>query len=328
MSFACINTARDLNSSLNSEGRDSGKRSNDLDDSRHGVPPPASPYKHLTPANDPSFFLYYYIDLPLFLLGTLFSGYIAWTLFRNRTRLVTDRLDRIICLLIGIYFVWSFAAYDTFYRVCAVVTSIQLLFLFSGNTLLAMERMFVIREFTIQQSKHYLLGVILYTGIASGIIMALFISSPSHDAISPADQPQQTIWLIGMLITFILASTTITVLYSTTYRYSARMLRLALEVTLPTSTRKPDAALIAIRLERKILRKCALMAGIVFVCYAPEAVSFAIIRMAKVDQYARGLFEFQCIARALLVADVLITPAFILHFMPEIRRAAFGNRFG
>ncbi|KAJ3231223.1 hypothetical protein HDU81_003916 [Chytriomyces hyalinus] len=278
-------------------------------------------YEPRTMQNEPNFVLFYYIDLPIFVIGTLFNGYILQTIVFNYSKLVRDRLDRCVALLIGAYFtwcvaatvqysVWLFHASSWFYRLSAIVTSMQIIMLFGANTLMvsmrapsfssfvqpknknsdswletkALERFFMIRDYSVQQSSKYVVGVIVYIGVMCGLIVALFISSPTHDAIWPANPVEQSIWTVSMLLSFVIMSVSIAVLYTLTFRYSSRMLREAFESMKMTRQNSEagqvyahDASISHLQLQRKILNKCILMFGIIFFSYAPEAFSFVLV---------------------------------------------------
>ncbi|KAJ3237174.1 hypothetical protein HDU78_004237 [Chytriomyces hyalinus] len=290
-------------------------------------------YEPRTMQNEPNFILFYYIDLPIFVMGTLFNGYILQTILRNYSRLVRDRLDRCVTLLIGTYFTWSvaatvqysvwlFHASSWFYRLSAMSTSIQILLVFGANTLMALERFFLIREYSVHQTSKHISGVIVYIGVMCGIIVAVFVSSPSLDAIWPAHPVEQTIWTVTMLLSFILMSLSIAVLYTLTFRYSSKMLRDAMKITGSDAIGHPQRVSIShLHLQRKILSKCFLMFGIVFCSYAPEALSFVLVRALKLNQWEQPIFWFQTVSRVLLVLDVIVSPAFVLYFMTDIRRA-------
>ncbi|KAI8844535.1 hypothetical protein BJ741DRAFT_588693 [Chytriomyces cf. hyalinus JEL632] len=294
-------------------------------------------YEPRTMQNEPNFILFYYIDLPIFVMGTLFNGYILQTILRNYSRLVRDRLDRCVTLLIGTYFTWSvaatvqysvwlFHASSWFYRLSAMSTSMQILLVFGANTLMALERFFLIRDYSVHQTSKHISGVIVYIGVMCGIIVAVFVSSPSHDAIWPAHPVEQTIWTVTMLLSFIVMSVSIAVLYTLTFRYSSKMLREAFDTMKMTAgsdaiVHPQRASISHLQLQRKILSKCFLMFGIVFFSYAPEALSFVLVRTLKLNQWEQPIFWFQTVSRVLLVLDVLVSPAFVLYFMTDIRRA-------
>ncbi|KAJ3394064.1 hypothetical protein HDU80_010599 [Chytriomyces hyalinus] len=296
-------------------------------------------YEPRTMQNEPNFVLFYYIDLPIFVVGTLFNGFILQTIIFNYSKLVRDRLDRCVALLIGAYFswcvaatvqysVWLFHASSWFYRLSAIVTSMQIIMLFGANTLMALERFFMIRDYSVRQSSKYVVGVIVYIGVMCGLIVGLFISSPSHDAIWPANPVEQSIWTVSMLLSFVIMSISIAVLYTLTFRYSSRMLREAFESMKMTPRDSEagqvyahNASISHLQLQRKILNKCFLMFGIIFFSYAPEAFSFVLVRTLKLNQWDQPIFGFQTVARILLVLDVLISPAFVLYFMTDLRKA-------
>ncbi|KAJ3070426.1 hypothetical protein HDU98_006571 [Podochytrium sp. JEL0797] len=161
-------------------------------------------------------------------------------------------------------------------------------------------------------------------GIPSGIIVAIFIATPSFDTISPAFEPANTIWSLTVLFTFVGMSIAIVWLYCCSYWKCSTIILQAITNSIPS----PEIDSFSTRIQREILISSILMASGLFVTYIPEFGFYLAVRVLKLNLSDQASFVWQSLARVMVTLDVLLAPALILYFFPEIRRDVFGKGGG
>ncbi|KAI9329871.1 hypothetical protein BDR26DRAFT_717868 [Obelidium mucronatum] len=260
--------------------------------------------------NDPALFPNLVLYLPTFILGILLNGIVMYTMLRRD--LLRLNLEKIICALLCVNLLWALTSSihlllpiflqesDTFNQIKMIQRSIFLISLWGINALVALERYLIFKPEKSRMSPYYI--VIALVAVLCIACFAIFTTSPpTADLTMPANEPQKTIYLLGMGIG------SATVLSYTTYLYSATYYHVIF--TLRSATKQNRAQALV---EKRILKSCIWMSIGLWILYVPQIIGITM-------GFLEGVYAV--VATQLVVFDTVFTPCLILYFMPTIRAA-------
>ncbi|KAJ3227384.1 hypothetical protein HDU81_006745 [Chytriomyces hyalinus] len=293
---------------------------------------------------DTVFRLNYGVCLPVFVLGALLNGWIAVAAVLDRTRTIRSRLDKVLWVLTCIFCLWCFASVVRAglelpsvgvhipINVLQAYTSLFIMLIFGANLVLAMERYFMISGEPDEQNRNHFIAALVALSLLTCSVVFSAIFFPSSNSPLKAAETELDTWFTivspPMMITimYLLLIGTLG-LYVSTYMTSTRRLRQSLRNRKQRRGRHgADLDTVRLRVERKILFSCVAMAGSLVLCYLPIIVVVMFRTFSGADNAGRDMTWPLLFSNFLLSLDGLLSPALVLHFMPNFRKPMFPTR--
>ncbi|KAJ3129937.1 hypothetical protein HK100_008333 [Physocladia obscura] len=277
------------------------------------------------PWNYPIFWAVYLLYTPTVVLGAMLSGPMLYTILKNQDRLLKNRLDRTVLLLLAVSFAWAIStiikvtlmlivANDILNQANAALTYISAIWVLISNVFLALSRYFLIRQWPKEKARIFLSLVSAIAITLSGGIGWVFATSTTDNSFAAYPDSQykkqiSTLLVIGAA-TVVFCAGMIVGAYSATYLVISRKLKSALQ----SSSVSP----IRLHLQYQVLKAMIIMSSGIIVCYLPIAIVLVIdslLGKGVVPNWAGVLVtEFTML-------DTVVTPLMLLYFMPSIQKA-------
>ncbi|ORY40455.1 hypothetical protein BCR33DRAFT_719440 [Rhizoclosmatium globosum] len=269
----------------------------------------------------------YDVCLPIYAFGIIINGAIILAAAISWKRTIITRLDRLLIYLTIVFAVWCLLSTirplvelsnsNLFpENIVQFYTSMFLMLIFGINLLISMERYFTIAETSPEENKTSI-GAAIFTWLLLCISLVVdFFYAPRNvgprvlyswfTVVSPAS-------MVAILFSIMTATCGI---YAATFFASTRKIRKSLA---NRWNGKFDVELIRAKLERKILWSCLIMSASLVICYLPIfMVTLVALNKSNGDMTAALLFS-----NLMVCLDVIVSPALVLYFMPNLRKTMF-----
>ncbi|ORY35206.1 hypothetical protein BCR33DRAFT_722550 [Rhizoclosmatium globosum] len=221
------------------------------------------------------------------------------------------------------YFSWLGPAGDVSHSIAlltmeALIGTICLVAILGFNLMLAMERYFVMRQRSDNDTKVYFPVVGGLLGVYACIIVWVFSTASSTDSVLPDQELQARVWLWATAFYYITTILAIISLYTTTFLHTRKVLRMYLEMH-PSSAQQLIQNQALFRIERKVLLYSVCFGLVVIVCYLPEILLNAVIIVGLLDPNKQldDIEVWKCVANVFVACDMVITPLLVMYVGPK-----------
>ncbi|KAJ3398823.1 hypothetical protein HDU80_008535 [Chytriomyces hyalinus] len=286
-------------------------------------------------------------------LGSSMSAAILATVsYAKCKRVIFSRLDGILVLLLAASLLWGvstlifhivfgphmhvFMDPDSWpNKASSLLLNVSFLLQFTTHLMLAMERLFIMRQIPEDASTVYFQRLLVAVSVPLLILIGVSLGFRSLEG-TPLDSFPIKLWTVAMTTVYVGCTTGIIVLYAQTYAASNTLLKAAIDAKLkPTlengeSDESADKKLnpfametVRLRVQRKILFTCIIMSSTLIISYA--------VYMTFMLWYAWGYLgsevehdpavyaSFQMTGIVLLALDTVVTPLLVVSFSRSLR---------
>ncbi|KAI8828302.1 hypothetical protein BJ741DRAFT_626951 [Chytriomyces cf. hyalinus JEL632] len=287
------------------------------------------------------------------LLGSSMSAAILATVsYAKCKRVIFSRLDGILVLLLAASLLWGTGTliFQTVFvshlhvfmdpdswsnKVSSLFLNVSFLLQFTTHLMLAMERLFIMRQIPEEASTVYFQRLLVAVSVPLLILIGISLGFRSLEG-TPLDSFPIKLWTVAMTTVYVGCTTGIIALYAQTYATSNTLLKAAIDAKLKPilengeSDESVDNKLnpfametMRLRVQRKILFTCIIMSSTLMVSYA--------VYMMFMVWYAWGYLGsdverdpavyalFQMTGSVLLALDTVVTPLLVVSFSRSLR---------
>ncbi|KAJ3241136.1 hypothetical protein HDU81_001923 [Chytriomyces hyalinus] len=277
------------------------------------------------PETNALFPLIYYAIIPIYLWSLILNGTLLTAIFRVPSKLLVTRMHKIIALLLSVLFCFGlfivsmhlgalFYGSQAYWQVVACGTCCFVIMTLHFNLLLAFERynFLLFDKATYDSNRSYVGWVMLSCVLFVVGNMAVFITSPTQDLMSPSLPLQNSIWVALNPGCGIVTLMIVSYLYTCTFLHTSSTLR--------RDTKDSD---ISRRNERHVLWNCLLMSSTLYIAYLPATILWTVAKAVPLDDAT--WFWARVVADIFVSLDSIVTPLLICYFRADIRSVLYAS---
>ncbi|KAJ3098607.1 hypothetical protein HK100_005068 [Physocladia obscura] len=181
------------------------------------------------------FYIWISVNVPIAMIGAILNALIIMAILSDPAKTLQFRMDKIIfalsvtSLLFGLFY--GAINLVTLCYNSAWLSSIQgagesllVVLLFALNMMLSVER-FTFMRFPEKRRDGYMLAIVGFIAVLAVLVIFVFATSPSIDGLQPANQPQHTIWLVGLITALTISIFTIITVYTLAYLHVVKLIK-------------------------------------------------------------------------------------------------------